>query len=272
LAIITISRGSFSGGMRLAECVASKLGYSCISREELVETAVERYDVPEKKLYDALTKKPGLLDYLTKEKSHYLMCLRAALIRMVRDEKVIYHGHAGHLLLKGVPHLIRVRVIANIEFRIKAVMENRHLNRREAAEYIEKVDDERAKWTRFLYHVDWNDSSLYDLVLNIDQLGIADACEVVCTAAAMEQYKMTPASQKQLNDLVLSSEVRSVIACDAARKGVTDSGVEIEADNGVITISGIVASLEDADRIRELITSVPDVKAINSKIEVWPHW
>ncbi|MCL5268909.1 MAG: cytidylate kinase family protein [Bacteroidetes bacterium] len=272
MAIITISRGSFSGGKSLAECAASKLGYSCISREVLVDAAVRRYDVPEQKLHDALTKKPGLLDHLTREKSHYLMCLRAALVRMVKDERVMYHGHAGHLLLKGVPHLLRVRVIASMEFRIKAVMEDQHSSKKEAIEYIEKVDEERSKWTKFLYHEDWNDSSLYDLVLNIDQLGIADACEVVCCVANMEQYIVTPDSQKLMDNLVLSTEVRGVIACDAARKGVADAGVEIEADDGMVTISGTVASLEEADRIRELISSVPSVKAINSRIEVWPHW
>lgn len=272
MAIITISRGSFSGGKSLAECTALKLDYGCVSREALVDAAVKRYGVPEQKLHDALTKKPGILDHLTREKSHYLLCLRAALVRMVKDEKVMYHGHAGHLLLKGVPHLLRVRVIASMDFRIKAVMKGQHLGRKEAIEYIEKVDDERSKWTKFLYREDWNDPSLYDLVLNIDQLGIADACEIVCCVANMEQYRVTPDSQKLLDNLVLSTEVRGVIACDATNKGVADAGVEIEADNGIVTISGTVASLEDADRIRELISAVPGVKAIDSRIEVWPHW
>ena len=272
MAIITVSRGSCSGGKSLAECVASKLGFSCISREALVDEAVKRYEVPEEKLRDALTKKPGLLDHLTREKSHYLMCLRAALIRMVKDERAVYHGHAGHLLLRGIPHLVRVRVIASMEFRTRAVMDSQHVGRKEAVEYIENVDKERSKWTEFLYHEDWNDPSQYDIVLNIDQLGILDTCEVVCRAAAMEQYKTTQESQKVLDDLALSTEVRGVIACDAARKGVADAGVEIEADNGIITISGTAASLEDADRIRDMTASVPGVRAVNSKIEVWPHW
>lgn len=136
MAIISISRGSFSGGKSLAECAALKLGYNCISREELVDAAVRRYRVPEKKLQDAMTKKPGLLDHLINEKSHYLLCLRAALVRMVKDERSIYHGNAGHLLLKGVPHLVRVRVIASIAFRTEAVMKSRHLDSKSAVEYI----------------------------------------------------------------------------------------------------------------------------------------
>ena len=32
MAIITVSRGTFSGGQSLAECVAEKLGYRCLPR------------------------------------------------------------------------------------------------------------------------------------------------------------------------------------------------------------------------------------------------
>ncbi len=36
MSIITISRGVFSGGEALAECVAVRLGYRCIDRDTLV--------------------------------------------------------------------------------------------------------------------------------------------------------------------------------------------------------------------------------------------
>src|SRR5919197_611039 len=49
MSIITISRGSFSGGQALAERVAQRLGYSCLSREVLVEAAAT-YGVPESTL------------------------------------------------------------------------------------------------------------------------------------------------------------------------------------------------------------------------------
>jgi cytidylate kinase len=64
MAIITISRGSFSGGQGLAECITEKLGYRCISREVLVEAARE-YGVPLDKLSKALDEAPGLLERFT---------------------------------------------------------------------------------------------------------------------------------------------------------------------------------------------------------------
>ena len=46
MAIITISRGTFSGGQSLAEYVAGKLGYRCLAREVLIEAA-RQYGVDE---------------------------------------------------------------------------------------------------------------------------------------------------------------------------------------------------------------------------------
>ena len=61
MAIITISRGTNSGGQSLAECVSKRLGYRCVSRELLVQAAKD-YGVEEEMLSKALEGKPGILE------------------------------------------------------------------------------------------------------------------------------------------------------------------------------------------------------------------
>jgi len=268
MAIITISRGTFSGGQSLAECIAEKLGYRCISRQVLVRAAKE-YHVPLDNLAEALAEGPRLLDRLTTEKAHYLAYVRAALCKEVKDDNVVYHGLAGHLLIRGFPHLIRVRVIADMEFRIKAAMERNRMTRKESIDYINKVDERRVKWTKFLYHVDWHDPSLYDIVINLENLGISDACQIVSQAACLDRFKTTPEAQKLMNDLILSTEVRALLA---ENKGIADSGIEVEANDGVIILGGTVGSLQDADKIRELVRAVPGVKDLDSKMNVGSLW
>jgi hypothetical protein len=41
MAVITISRGTFSGGKMLAECLSQTLGYRCIDRDVIVARAAE---------------------------------------------------------------------------------------------------------------------------------------------------------------------------------------------------------------------------------------
>src|SRR4030042_3484552 len=147
MAIITISRGTFSGGQSLAQCIAEKLGYRCISRKVVVGAA-KQYGVPLEKLSKALAEPPAFLERLTTERVHYLAYIRAAIYKEVRNDRVVHHGLAGHLLLlKGTPHVLRVRVIADMEFRIKAAMERNNLSREKAIKFINDVDEKRVKWT-----------------------------------------------------------------------------------------------------------------------------
>lgn len=264
MSIITVSRGSFSGGMSLAECVANKLGYKCLSREVLTKAA-SRYGVGEDVLRGALMDKPGMLERMTVERIHYLACIRAALLEEAKDDNLVYHGHAGHLLLQGVPHVLKVRVVAGIEFRIKSAMERNELGREEAIRYIKKVDDERERWTRFLYHVDWRDPSLYGLVINLDQMSQESACELVCKATDLEEYRSTTEWDSLRNDIVLAASLRARVACDAALTGHrhnSDRGVEISSKAGVVTIGGRVDSLVDAENMEKVIRGEAGVKDV----------
>jgi cytidylate kinase len=268
VAIITISRGTFSGGRDLAECVAAKLGYRCIPRVVSYEAA-KRYGVSDEELTKAISELPGLLDRMGSERARYIACLRAALVSEVKTDNVVYHGLAGHFLLQGIPNVLRVRVIADIEFRIKGAMERTRLTKREAIEYIKKADEKRSRWTKFLYHVDWHDPSLYDIIINLEHIDLHSACDILCHAVTLDEFKTTPEWRKEMDDLVLSTEVRAIIAVN---KSVTDSGLEVSADAGTVTLSGTAGSMQDADKIREIARGVRGVKAVNSKMQVKSSW
>ena len=135
MSVITISRGSFSGGKTLAECLAETLGFRCVDRDTIVERAAA-FGVSQEELMDALLKPPTFLDRFRHKKYIYLTLIQAALAEEVRTGKAVYHGNAGHLLLKGGPHVLRVRVIAPLEFRIPMAQERLKLSRSETITYI----------------------------------------------------------------------------------------------------------------------------------------
>ena len=118
MSIVTISRGSYSRGKEVAEKVAQKLGYECISRDILLE-ASEQFNIPEIKLVRAIHDAPSVLDRFTYGKDRYVAYIRAALLKHVQKDNVVYHGLAGHLFLEGIPHVLKVRIIADLEDRIK---------------------------------------------------------------------------------------------------------------------------------------------------------
>jgi cytidylate kinase len=210
MAIITISRGSYSKGKEVAEKVAEKLGYECISRDVLLQ-ASDRFHIPEIKLVRAIHDAPSILHRFSRGNQAYIAYIQSALTARAKKDQVVYHGLAGHLLLKRVPHVLKVRIIADLPDRVANEMSREGISEEEARALILKDDEERRKWTQSLYGVDPWDSHLYDLVLRVHKLTVADAVDFICQAALREAFKTTAASQQKMDDLALACQVKAAL-------------------------------------------------------------
>ena len=138
MAIITISRGTFSGGKAVAEELSRKLGYPCISKEIILDAA-EEFGIPEDKLVAALEKPPRAWLEAPSKKIAHLNYVRYALLKRASQNNLVYHGYAGHLLLGDLAPVMCVRIIADTEYRIKAAIEKENLSRKEAISMIKKL-------------------------------------------------------------------------------------------------------------------------------------
>jgi cytidylate kinase len=259
MSVITISRGSFSGGKMLAECLSKSLGYRCVDRDVIVERAAAN-GVSQEELLDAMQKPPTFLERLRHKKYLYLVLIQAALCEEVRTGKAVYHGNAGHLLLKGGPHILRVRIIAPMEYRLKMAQDRLKLSRAEAMDYIQKMDQDRRKWTQYLYGVDWGDPSNYDIVLNLEFMNIQEACRSVSTLARQRCFEFTPCCQSAMDDLVLASRVRVALALDAATSHLE---VDVVAKNGSLSLFGLASNMRDVEEVRRIASGVPGVISLN---------
>lgn len=216
MAVITISRGSFSHGQEIAEKVAEMLGYECVSREILVEAA-QLFKVSEKKLIRSIDDAPNILERMVHGKERYLEYIRAALLEYARKGNVVYHGHAGHLLLTEIPQVLKIRIIADKDDRIKLLQQRENVTKEAAAGVLENEDKNRTQWTRYLYKMDIHDAKLYDIVINIGNLTIEDACDIICVAARSNSYRTTDESKQAVEDLAIASRLRAALLslCDA---------------------------------------------------------
>jgi cytidylate kinase len=257
MAIITISRGSYSKGKDVAEKVCEKLGYGCISREVLVE-ASEHFNIPEIKLVRALHDAPSVLERFTYGKERYLAFFEAEFLRRVQNDNIVYHGLAGHFYLKGVKHVLKVRILADLEDRIRLEMEREKISRDEALYILKKDDYERRQWSLKLFGKDSWDPSLYDLVIHIDQIRVNDAVDIICQTAQSEHFRTTPESQKTLDDLLVAARVRArlIDACPSVRVNATDGVVYVD------TQAGPASAQQLADELKELAEQVPGVKEV----------
>ncbi|MFC2041015.1 AAA family ATPase [Chloroflexota bacterium] len=262
MAIIIISRGSYSRGKEIAEKIAERLNYECIDRETLIEVS-EQFNIPEIKLVRAIHDAPSFLDRYTYGRERYIAYIRAALLRQVRKDNVVYHGLAGQFLLREIPHVLNVRINSDWEDRVALEMERENISRREAERILRNDDEERRKWSKHLYGIDTADPSLYNLVLHIKPpLTPDDAVDIICYTAGLPHYQTTAESQKVLEDQLLASEVKAALLD-------IKPDIEVLADDGIVLVK-TVPYIPQEDRlvheIKEVGGRVPGVKKIGVNV------
>lgn len=261
MSIITISRGSYSKGKEIAEKLALQLGYKCISREVLIE-ASEHFNIHEMKLIRAIHDAPSVLDRFTYGKERYIAFVRESLLEHVTQDNIIYHGLAGHFLLEGLPNVLKVRIIANMEDRIKEEMKRENITKEKARYLIQKDDEERRKWSMYLFGIDTWDSRIYDVVLCVDQLDINDAVDILLHIAKRPCFQTTPTSQNILKNMLLAAKARTALINEFP-------AADISCKAGILFVN-IKASLSEEHRVKtkveQLLKDIDGLQAIETHI------
>ena len=208
MGIITISRGSYSRGREIAQKLSKKLGYECISREMLLKESKD-FSIPEIQLTQANQNAPAVLDNLKDEKKKYTAFIREAFLEYIQRDNIVYDGFAENFFTREIPNILKVRIIANLEYRINVVMEQKNISEEKARKLIYNIDVERRKWSMYIYGIDTNDTELYDVVLHIDNLNVDDAVEFIFDLAKSPCFLSTPESKKKINKMLLAAKAYS---------------------------------------------------------------
>lgn len=262
MSLVTISRGSYSKGKEVAEKVAERLGYECVSRDVLLE-ASEEFNVPEFKLVRAIHDAPRIFDQFSLRRGKYIAYIQAALLSHMKKDNVVYHGLAGHFFVRDVPHALKVRIIADMKDRVKAEMAREKIDEKEALQILQKDDQERAEWSRHLYGVDTRDPSLYDLTIHIHRITVNHAVDLICNTVKLPEFQATPESQKTMNDLILAAEVKSKLM-----QGGYFANVRTKGGAVVVTLQTHLAhEAIVTEKIQGLLEGFPGIESVDVMIK-----
>lgn len=252
----------------MAEGLAAELGYEMLSREDIVSEATA-FGAAEESLQKALLTRPSFWDRFKHERRCHLAFVQAALCEHAQKDRIVYHGNAGHLLLRGVSHVLCIRIVAPESVRIQMLMERQGMGREEAIGFIKKVDRERQAWTRFLYEVDWLDPNLYDLTINLRTLDVGRAVEVAAAAARNPAFEPTEESREAMAGLVLASRVRAALAGNSK---TCSAEVEVDAKQGIVYLRGKLRHSSMVDAVISVASDVPGVQGVNREDLAAPEY
>jgi cytidylate kinase len=196
--VVTISREYGSGGGRLAERLAERLGWQLLDRtivEQVAASAhvdpelVTRYDERPDTWLHSLAKNVfsfGAIDGINVPPEVVDAESLAARSRRVIEQaaalgECIIVGRGAQCALAGRPGVLHVFVFAPAEERIRRARERGLTGDLPA---LIAVDRDRGDFTRTLYGRDWRDPQLYHLMLN-STLGIETLTALVVSALSV---------------------------------------------------------------------------------------
>lgn len=229
--IITISTDRYTKGKEVAESVAQKMGYECVSRE-IILSAAQEYGVPEMKLLKAIEDTPTILDMFSKERQRYMAYIKAVVAEYMLKHDIVYHGLVGHPIIRGVSHVLKVRIIANLEDRIRLEMQRENVTEEKARKIIAGLDDQQRKWGNAVYGIDVTSPIFYDLVINLGHIGsddTEDAVETIIDTAKHKKFQPNTYSMNCMKNIALSCRVRAALIDK-------DPKVEVKSDKGNVFV------------------------------------
>ena len=229
MAIIALFSGSYCDGDLIAAKTAESLGYETVA-DKIIEETSRRYDTPAEKLTKTLAGSSSLFGQIGRTREKNIAALKTVLSEFIVEDKRLINGMLVHLIPRYIPHVLKVCIIANHDYRIKRVMEKEGVSEKEAEKVIHRDDDINVKMTGYLLSKNPYDETLYDIVLPMQATSVDEAVETVKKHALSEQVKYTGRTAQIARDFVLSAAVNQVLVNEG-------HDVEVISESGRVTIT-----------------------------------
>ena len=269
MAVITISRQFGSLGTIIAKTLKEELDFEYLDKVKLEELLVSEYGIPEEHVEKFDEKKPAFWDIFSSEKDRYLHFMKTAIYEFARKGNTIIIGRGGQILLKDVPGVLHVRIVAPTQVRIDRTKERYNYDDKLAEQIIRHSDHDRTGFHKFFFHVNWEDSCLYDLIINTHSYSVEQAVSLIKTSLDMfDLAKQQDAMAKNLAELCVSQEIITRIAYT---EKIPIQFLEAHVLDGVVTLRGSTITSDDIARCEEVARQVPGVTEVINEIYFIPN-
>ena len=186
--LITIGREHGSGGHDIARLLSRELNIPCYDKEIVDEAAAKspfskeilnNYDEKRVAAFFMPVSHFGGMDGGFQLNMQVASAQFDAVRSLAKDNQGIFVGRCADYVLRGRPELLRVFVAAPLSFRIRTIMERKHLTEDQAKKLIREVDKDRASYYRYYTDQSWGEAENYDLVIDSSRLGPKGAVKVI---------------------------------------------------------------------------------------------
>jgi cytidylate kinase len=184
--IITVSREVESYGDEIAEKLSQKLKMELLGKEKFVSL-----------LRDISSQFPTDPPEDEKERDRWIIEVGSFLSRRAAKKPFILVGRGGQKILENCPFAFHILVVASQVTRLRRTMEKYQQDEVTASRILAEQDQQRERFLRQTFGIDWRDPVYYHLVVNTDFYGVNEATDLILEA---QDKVVTPPQPKKVEE------------------------------------------------------------------------
>jgi cytidylate kinase len=260
MAILAITYEFGSGGEEIGHTIERDLGYEYIALGRILEEAKQTGKKWERFTREYGEGHPNLWERYDWSFMGFMALVQSIILDHAMKDNIVLMTRGANYLLQGVPHALRVRIIAPKENRIERVMKRQDVSYDTAKLLVQQADWEIASVIQQLYGKKWDDPDAYEIKFDTSTQGMDEIIEIIKSLLAA---KAKLKSQKQLELKALAAKIKSVVATNPDFLIPT---LEVEPRGEDIVLRGVARSIKEHKAIEKEVRKVPGHASITCEI------
>ncbi|RJQ70176.1 MAG: cytidylate kinase-like family protein [Desulfobacteraceae bacterium] len=256
--IILISSDTIESGQQIAKATAERLQYQLLGTEILAEIAATK-GLSAEKAAEALVKTPSAWrPGQSRRWLQHLATIEAEVLNRLKADNILCWGLAAHLYVRGVSHALKVRLVVDGAKQAAAIAEERGISIKKANGYVENTRRKRRQWSEAAFGQNELEPSMYDLVINLDQIDPDEAVGIISAAAGYRKFQPMTYSIRSLAENALAAMVKAKLL-----ESLTDLRVQARDATVVVTSKALKRERQKkAAMIKEMAGTVEGVEFV----------
>ena len=269
MAVITMTREMGSLGRDVALGLADRLGLDLV-QHEVVEHIAEKMDMQESSVNRFLEGKASLLERWGINENDMSLYTTEQLLDIAKRGNVLIRGWGATYVLREITHVICIRVCAPLGLRARNVMNRMGITDIEVArKEVRRNDAAYARRMQHLFHVDYRDPMLYDIVLNTEHVSVDSCVDMIVSMTARPENLPTEASIARLDHMIKLARVRSALRSSEITSRPTPSlTIDLDPESGELMLSGVADDQAFKDEAERLARAVPGITSVRNGLIV----
>ena len=263
MAVLAISLDFRSGGQEVATLVGEALGYKCSGKDQslaYMKTAGERW---ERLFLELDQERPSLWDRYDWEYRGFVALLESYIFEAALKDKAIVIGQGGSFVLAGLPFVLKVRLTAPFEIRVRRLMEKCEIGEKAAEEIVSRTDKARVGYVKAIYGKDWFDLKNYDMVFNAATQSYDQIAKIIVDALRVKDQMITPDTWDLLAGRAVAARIRARILTNPRLHVPT---LKVSYDGSKIVLEGVVHNQKEQLTVEEIVQNSLEGRALRNEL------